>query len=260
MKMLIADPDQEFVNIVTYWLRSRGHQSSIARNAHEALERWRAEKPDLAIIDLTLPGADGADFCLQLRQTGTGLILVLTDPTHEDEEVRALEQGADEYLQKPISMRHLQARISALARRGRAMAGAAGSAVVVIGGASVNLTHYEVIRNGRHTRLTPTEGRLLQFLLSNAGHVVSASSIIEHIWGYEGTESRLIKTHIHHLRQKIEPDPDHPRFLLTFPTAGYLLRLQEAEPEDAPSTNEDAGVRGASSGFRSHQQLFSVGA
>lgn len=260
MKMLIADPDEEFVNIVAYWLRSRGHQFIIAHNAHEALERWRAETPDLAIIDPTLPESGGTDFCRRLRQSGIGLIMVLTDPTHEDEEVRALEQGADEYLHKPISMRQLQARITALARRGQGLVGAAANTIVAIGPTSINLTHYEVIRNGRHMRLTPIEGRMLQFLLSNAGHVVSANSIIEHIWGYEGTESKLIKTHIHHLRQKIEPDPDQPRFLLTFPAAGYLLRLQESEVEDMPPTTGGTGVRGASSRFQCSQTLFSVGA
>lgn len=260
MKILIADPDQEFVKIMTYWLRSRGHQFILAGDAHQALEHWRAETPDLAIIDLSLPDAGGADFCRELRQTGTGLILVLTDPAHEDEEVHALEQGADEYLQKPISMRHLQARITALARRGRALAGEGGNTIVAIGPTSINLTHYEVIRNGRHIRLTPTEGRLLQFLLSNAGHVVSSSSIVEHLWGYERGEPKLIKTHIHHLRQKIEPDPNHPRFLLTFPTAGYLLRLQEPESEDQPPTTGDASVREAFSRFRPDQRRFSLGA
>ncbi len=260
MKMLIADPDQEFVHIVTYWLRSRGHQSLLARTASQALDLWRTEKPDLAMIDLALPDAGGPAFCRQLRQTGTGLIVVLTDPTHEEEEVHALEQGADEYLQKPISMRQLQARITALARRGQALAGAAGNTIVTIGSASINLTHYEVIRNGRHMRLTPTEGRLLQLLLSNAGHVVSAGSIVEHIWGYEGVESKLIKTHIHHLRQKIEPDPDHPRFLLTFPTVGYLLRLRETDTEEAPPTNGENSVRAGFSRFQPHQPLESMGA
>jgi DNA-binding response OmpR family regulator len=260
MKILIADPDQEFVHIVTYWLRSRGHQSILARTAHQALDLWRVEKPDLALIDLALPEAGGPDFCRQLRQIGTGLIVVLTDPTHEEEEVYALEQGADEYLQKPISMRQLQARITALARRGQALAGSAGNTIITIGSASINLTHYEVTRNGRHMRLTPTEGRLLQFLLSNTGHVVSSGTIVEHIWGYEGVESKLIKTHIHHLRQKIEPDPDHPRFLLTFPTVGYLLRLQETDVEEAPPAGEDTSVRAGFSDFQPHQPLESLGA
>ena len=260
MKILIADPDQEFVHIVTYWLRSRGHQSILAHTASQALDRWRAETPDLAIIDLALPDAGGPDFCRQLRQTGTGLIVVLTDPTHEEEEVHALEQGADDYLQKPISMRHLQARITALARRGQTLFSAAGNALVAIGNASINLAHYEVIRNGRHMRLTPTEGRLLQYLLSNVGHVVPSGSIVEHVWGYEGVESKLIKTHIHHLRQKIEPDPDHPRFLLTFPTVGYLLRLQETDGEDAPPTSGDTDVRAGFSRFQPHQPLESLGA
>ena len=260
MKMLIADPDREFVSIVTYWLGSRGHQTLIAHEAKEALKHWLGEKPDLAVIDLNLPGAGGVDFCRQLRQAHTGIILVLTDPTQEEEEVDALEQGADDYLRKPISMRQLQARIMALARRARALLSEASATLVKIGPTSVNLARYEVTRNGRRARLTPIEGRLLQFLLSNAGHVVSAETIIQHIWGYENAEAHLIKTHIHHLRRKIEPDPARPRFLLTLPTVGYLLRVQGSETEDGPPTNGASGIRGASSSFEPPSEAFSRGA
>jgi DNA-binding response OmpR family regulator len=260
MKLLIADPDREFVSIVTYWLGSRGHQTIIAYDAKEALKRWLGEIPDLAVIDLSLPGAGRVDFCRQLRQAHTGLILVLTDPTHEEEEVHALEQGADDYLRKPISMRQLQARIMALARRAHAVLGEAHATLVKIGPTNVNLARYEVTRNGRRARLTPIEGRLLQFLLSNAGHVVSAETIIQHIWGYEHAEAHLIKTHIHHLRRKIEPDPTRPRFLLTLPTVGYLLRVQGSETEDGPPASGAAGMHSGAALLEPPSEAFSRGA
>ena len=211
-----------------------------AHNAQEALKHWFRETPDLVLIDLSLPGSGGVAFCRQLRQAHAGMMLVLTDPTSEEEEAHALEEGADDYLRKPVSMRQLQARIMALARRAQAMLGEASATFVKIGPTSVNLARYETIRNGRRTRLTPTEGRLLHFLLSNAGQVVSAETIIQHIWGYENAEARLVKTHIHHLRRKIEPDPTHPRFLLTLPSVGYLLRVQTSEAGDGPPDNEAA--------------------
>jgi len=234
MNILIADPDDEFVTILTYWLRSHGHTLLIARSADETLKLWRARAPELALIDLALPGVNGPEFCRSLRQAGVGIILVLTDPLHEEEEVRVLEEGADDYLPKPISMRQLQARINALGRRLRRMTDAGESGQVTIGPTTVHLARHEVIRNGRRYRLTPIEGRLLQLLVSNAGQVLSASTIVQRIWGYEGNEPHLIKAHIHHLRQKIEPDPDQPRYLLTLPTIGYILKL----PEQAEAREE----------------------
>jgi two-component system alkaline phosphatase synthesis response regulator PhoP len=160
--------------------------------------------------------------------------VVLSEPGREDEEVRALEQGADEYLAKPLSMRQVQARLNALGRRTRTFAAARNESQFQIGSTSVSLTRHEVIRDGRRYRLTPIEGRLLRLLVTNAGQVIPASTILQHVWGYEDNQSNLIKTHIHHLRQKIEPDPDKPRYLLTLPTVGYVLHLQEqAKPGDS---------------------------
>ncbi|HEY7349601.1 MAG TPA: response regulator transcription factor [Ktedonobacterales bacterium] len=235
MNILIADPDDEFVTILSYWLRSHGHDPLIAQNASETLKLWRERSPELALVDLALPGATGPEFCKRLRLEGRGLILVLTDPRQEEEEVRALEQGADDYLRKPISMRQLQARINALGRRAQTLSAARSDGQFKIGPSSVNMARHEVLRNGHHYRLTPTEGRLLHLLVANAGQVIPASTILQHIWGFEGHEPNLIKTHIHHLRQKIEPDPERPRFLLTLPTVGYILHLQEqAQPENLP--------------------------
>jgi DNA-binding response OmpR family regulator len=251
MNILIADPDQEFVTILSYWLRSHGHDFLVAQNASEALKLWRERSPEMVLIDLALPGAGGPEFCQRVRQEGMGLIVVLTEPRQEDEEVRALEQGADEYLAKPLSMRQLQARLNALGRRAQTFASARSDGQFKIGPTSVNLTRHEVIRNGRRYRLTPIEGRLLQLLVTNAGQVIPASTILQRVWGYEDNQANLIKTHIHHLRQKIEPDPEKPRFLLTLPSVGYILQLREqTQPEDAPS-DAASGVRSSVTFFHS---------
>lgn len=162
-----------------------------------------------------------------------------------------LEQGADDYLAKPISMRQLQARINALGRRAQKLAAASGSSQFKIGPTSVNLARHEVIRNGRRYHLTPTEGRLLQLLVSNAGQVIPTSTILQRVWGYEGNEPHLIKTHIHHLRQKIEPDPDRPRFLLTLPTVGYILHLQEQTRQDDTPPGAGSGGPNTASFYHS---------
>lgn len=247
MNILIADPDNEFVTILSYWLRSHGHNPLIAQDANETLNIWREQSPELALVDLALPGTNGTDFCQRLRLEGMGLILVLTDPRQEEEEARALEQGADDFLVKPVSMRQLQARINALGRRAQKFAAAASGSQVKIGPTSVNLARQEVTRNGRRYRLTPTEGRLLQLLISNAGQVLPTRTILQRIWSYEGSESALIKTHIHHLRQKIEPDPEKPRFLLTIPTIGYILHLQERPQQEDPPPGGGSSVGSATS-------------
>jgi DNA-binding response OmpR family regulator len=233
MQILIADPDGELVTILSYWLRSHGHDPLIAQNASETLKQWRERSPDLVVLDFALPGVNGPLFCRRLRQEGTGRIVVLTDPRQHEEEARALEEGADDYLAKPVSMRLLQARLNALGRRAQPGHPESCASQVKIGSTLVNLARYELIRNGRVLRLTPIEGRLLQLLLAHAGQVLPAGTILQRVWGDEDTSSSLIKTHIHHLRRKIEPDPDKPRFLLTLPTVGYLLSLQEPPPPAA---------------------------
>lgn len=234
MKMLIADPDQELVTLLAYWLGSHGHHPLIALDASGTLKLWHERSPELVLFDLSLPGANGPEFCQRLRLEGPGLIVVLGEPGREDEEVRSLEQGADAFVTKPLSMRQLQARLNALGRRARAFAAASNESQFQIGSTCVSLTHHEMIRDGHRFRLTPIEGRLLRLLISNAGQVIPASVILQRIWGCEDNQSDLIKTHIHHLRRKIEPDPDKPRFLLTLPTIGYILHLQEqARPTDS---------------------------
>ncbi len=250
MKILIADPDDELVTLLSYWLRTHGHAPLIAQNASETLKLWRERSPELVLLDLSLPGANGPEFCKRLRHEGVGLICVLTDPRHEEEEVRALEEGADEYLAKPVSMRQLQARINALGRRAQKFVAARSDGQFKIGPTSVNLARHEVTRNGRRYHLTPIEGRLLQLLISNAGQVLPTSTILQRIWGYEGNQANLIKTHIHHLRQKIEPDPEKPRFLLTLPTVGYILQLHEHEQSEEMPPGA-ANLRSTTSFFHS---------
>jgi DNA-binding response OmpR family regulator len=237
MTILIADPDDEFVFLLTYWLRRHGQIPLLAQDRHTTLHLWRTHCPEVVVVDLALPETGRTAFCRRLRETGRGRILVLTDPRSLDEEEDALEQGADDFLAKPISMRRVSAHVDALARRTQRLPEIPERDQVQIGPTSVRLMHLEVLRQGRRARLTPIEGRLLNLLVSHAGQVLPSSTILQRIWGDEGYEPHLIKVHIHHLRQKIEPNPQHPRFLLTIPTVGYLLHLQGLEDsQEVPSS------------------------
>lgn len=245
MQILIADPDREWVTILSYWFRSHGHDPLLAQDASETLTYWRERSPDLVVLDYALRGVKGPQFCQRLRQEGTGLIMVLTNPRQDEEEARALEQGADDYLAKPVSLHQLQAHINALGRRAQAGIPASSDHQFRIGSTLVNLTRYEIRCNGRCLRLTPIEGRLLQLLLANAGQVMPAGTLLQRIWGEEDSQSNLLKTHIHHLRQKLEPDPAKPRFLLTLPSVGYVLHLQEPTQPATSSPAAEASVRSA---------------
>ncbi|HEY7356235.1 MAG TPA: response regulator, partial [Ktedonobacterales bacterium] len=246
MKILIADSDREFVTILSYWLRSHGHTPLVAQDASELLTLWRERSPELILLDFALRGVKGPQFCQRLRQERTGLIMVLTNPCQVEEEARALEQGADDYLAKPVSLHRLQAHINALGRRPRqGIPAASSTSQFRIGSTLFNPAQSEVIRNGRHLRLTPLEGRLLHLLFANAGQVLPVSLIVQRIWGYEHGQINLIKTHIHNLRQKIEPDPSRPCFLLTLPSVGYVLHLQEQTQPEASSPDAEASVRSA---------------
>ena len=246
MQILIADPDREWVTMLSYWLRCHGHDPLVARDASELLTLWHERSPELLLMDFGLRGVKGPLFCQRLRQEGTGLIMVLTNPRQVDEEAQTLEQGADDYLAKPVSLHLLQAHINALGRRApQALPAASETSQFRIGSTLFNLARSEVIRHGRHLHLTPIEGRLLHLLFANAGQVLPASIILEHIWGYEDYNANLLKTHIHHLRQKIEPTPTRPCFLLTLPGVGYVLHLQEQPQQEAFSPDTEASILSA---------------
>jgi DNA-binding response OmpR family regulator len=245
MQILIADPDRELVTSLSYWLRSHGHIPLLAQDASDLLTLWRERSPERVLLDFALRGVKGSPFCQRLRQEGKGLIMVLTTPRQEEAEARALEQGADDYLARLISLHMFQARLNAFLRRAGQGLPASGDSHFRIGSTLLNLERSEVIRLGRHLYLKPIEGRLLQLLFANAGQFLPADIILQRIWGHEDHHANLLKLYIYHLRQEIEPDPGKPRFLLTLPGVGYVLHLEDHTPPDASSPAAEASVHSA---------------
>jgi DNA-binding response OmpR family regulator len=159
-----------------------------------------------------------------MRTETNSMVLILTAHDREDDEVRGLELGADDYLRKPFSPRQLLARIKALMRRSTSTRGATNSSAVKVGPMTLDAMRHEVVRDGVKVRLTPTESRLLHLLISHTGQVLTTDMIIERVWGYdEAGDSGLVKTHIRHIRQKVEPDPNTPQFIMTVPGVGYTF-------------------------------------
>jgi DNA-binding response OmpR family regulator len=221
MKILVVDDDPDLLAIVGFALTQAGFAVVKATDVPAAIRAFEAEIPDLAILDVNLPGGSGFDVCKALRQQSRVPIMMLTARGEEEDLVRALDLGADDYLTKPFSPRTLLARVRALLRR----AGLEASGSMTAGPLQLDLEAHSLrVADGTTVKLTKLETRLLQILLANAGHVVGTERLLTHVWGHRGSGDRqLLKQLVHRLRQKIEADPATPKFLQTESGAGYRL-------------------------------------
>ncbi|HEY7779182.1 MAG TPA: response regulator transcription factor [Ktedonobacterales bacterium] len=227
MKILVADDDRDLVDLLTFWLRGHGYEILRAYDGEQAIARWRDGKPDLVILDVEMPRVDGFEVCRRMSGESTALVMFLTCRERERDEVRALELGADDYLRKPFSPAQLLARLRALTRRARTTPSVSGATTITVGPITLDSMRHEVTRNGIKVRLTPIESRLLHLLLTHSGQVLTTDLIVERVWGYDGTgDTGLVKTHIRHLRQKVEPEPNTPQFIVTIPGVGYTFMAQ----------------------------------
>lgn len=227
MKILVADDDRDLVDLLTYWLRGYGYDILRAFDGEQAITRWREDKPDLVILDIEMPKVDGFEVCRRMTAESNALVLVLTCRDPEADEVRALELGADDYLRKPFGPRHLLARIRALTRRANTSAHVTSTSLVTAGPITLDSMRHEASRDGAKVRLTPTESRLLHLLLTHTGQVLTTDVIVERVWGYDDSgDTGLVKTHIRHLRQKVEPEPNAPQYIMTVPGVGYTFMAQ----------------------------------
>ena len=225
MKILVVDDDRELLNLVGFTLRQAGYLALEAADGEAALQVAAAEKPDLIVLDGSLPKLDGVEVLRRLRAQGNATpVMMLTVRAAEEDQVRALDAGADDYLTKPFSPRTLLARIRALLRRAgveRPQPLSAGELRLDIEAQSVS------VRGGPPVLLTRLELRLLQFLLANAGRTLPAERLTTHVWGHRGGDREadrgMLKQLVHRVRQKIERDPAQPRYLTTVAGVGYSL-------------------------------------
>ncbi len=192
-----------------------------AADVKSARVAFDAESPDLAILDINLPDGNGFEVCEAIREQSRIPVMMLTARGEEEDLVRALDLGADDYLTKPFSPRTLLARVKALLRRAGLETGGAMNA----GRLSLDLeAHALRVGEAAPMKLTKLETRLLQILIANADHVVSTERLLTHVWGHRGSGDRqLLKQLVHRLRQKIEDDPSAPAYLQTESGAGYRL-------------------------------------
>ena len=224
-RILVVDDERPIVELIRYNLRREGFDVEVAYDGHEAIERARATSPDLVILDLMLPYVDGLEVCRHLRaQGGRVPILMLTAKDAEHNRVVGLESGADDYVTKPFSPRELVARVRAILRRARDQSRPA-ETPLVCGSLALNTATHEVRLGDRLIDLTAKEFDLLRLLMSHPNRVFTRDFLLEQIWGYEYFGStRTVDMHISRLREKIEDDPDSPRFIVTLRGVGYKLK------------------------------------
>lgn len=225
MKIEVVDDDLELRHLIAFALRDAGYLIVEAGDGEDALKLFQQERPDLLILDVNMPRADGFEVLRRLRDSGARVpVMMLTVRAAEEDQVRGLDLGADDYLPKPFSPRTLLARVRALLRR----SGEIRESRTEAGDLTLDPEQRGVsVKGGEPVRLTALEWRLLQFLVANAGHTLPTERLTVHVWGRRGEGDRqMLKQLVHRLRRKLEEDPASPRYLRTVSGVGYTLSVQ----------------------------------
>jgi DNA-binding response OmpR family regulator len=242
-RVLVVDDEPHLVRAVRMYLELQGYTVFGAHSGEEALEAVRDKLPDLVILDVMMPGLDGFETLEELRRVSNVPVIMLTARGDEDQKVRGLSLGADDYVTKPFSQRELLARVQAVLRRAEQPALVAKTRIQVDADLAIDFDRGEVFVRGRPVRLTATEYRLLYHLASNPGRLMPTETLLARVWGYEyHEEDHYVRLYISYLRQKLEPDPSHPKYILTVPGLGYKFvdYSQPARPEAIASAPHDA--------------------
>jgi two-component system KDP operon response regulator KdpE len=224
-RILVVDDEVQILRAVRGIFEARGYVVDVAQDAASALDSLMRSTPDLVILDLTLPDADGKDLCGQVRTWLSVPILVLSVRSDEADKIGALETGADDYLTKPFSAGELVARVRALLRR--AQGGAVATPSVEFGDIVVDVGAHSVTRNGELVSLTPIEFDVIALLARYADRLVTWNQIREAVWGQDAiVDSATLRVHVSNLRRKVEPHASVPRYILTEPGVGLRLNTR----------------------------------
>jgi two-component system KDP operon response regulator KdpE len=221
-RALLVEDDPNIVDLVRSNLAVRGFDTVVSTDGMRALQLLETEEPDIVLLDLMLPEADGFDLCRQIRERSAVAVIVVSARGGERDKVTALNMGADDYMTKPFSVEELLARITATLRRTRAVGAAEpGPSIVTAGDIVIDLTRQQVTKRGQPVHLTPTEFALLRELVTNRGKLLSHAHLLRRVWGYGyQTETEYVRVYVRRLRAKLEGDDAEP-LIVTAPRAGY---------------------------------------
>lgn len=224
MKALVVDDDRVLADVLAFTMKKEGYDILLAHDGKTAIHRWKEDKPDLIILDVNMPRLDGFEVCRKIRQESNVPIILLTVRAEEDDIVKGLEIGADDYVVKPFSPRQLVARAQAVVRRVRQTPDIP---IQKLGKITYRHKRREVQIEGKKAiSLTPLENRLFHYLMINAGQVMTKDSIIDHVWGPMGGDRDMLRQLVHRLRTKIEEDSSQPEYIQTVSGLGYGLKTE----------------------------------
>ncbi len=221
-RILVVDDDPQIRRVLKVTLSGQGFEVDDAKHGEEALDKLRASRFDLVLLDINMPGMSGLDVCRAIRAGSEIAIIMLTVRDNESDTVEALDAGADDYVTKPFKPSELSARIRAALRRSPGGQGPSGR--LVLGPTTIDFDTREVTSRGRQVRLTPKEFDLLRYLVTHANRVLSHRQLLQAVWGPDyGDQVDYLRVVVNQLRKKIEPKPANPTYLLTEPWVGYRL-------------------------------------
>ncbi len=222
-RVLIVEDEVSFSDALSFMLRKEGFEVAVAADGKSGLELFNGQGADLVLLDVMLPGISGTEVCRQLRQVSKVPIIMLTAKDGEIDKVVGLELGADDYVTKPFSSRELVARVRAVLRRQSAVEDVdPGSSELKSGPVVMDVDRHIVTVEGKEVKLPLKEFELLELLLRNSGRVLTRMQLIDRVWGsdYVG-DTKTLDVHVKRLRAKVEPDPAHPRHIITVRGLGY---------------------------------------
>ncbi|HLX59134.1 MAG TPA: response regulator transcription factor [Ktedonobacteraceae bacterium] len=225
--ILTADDDPQLLRLITRNLQLEGYVVLSASDGQQALEEIERSTPDLVLLDVMMPKMDGFTVCQRVREFSAVPIIIVTARGQDQEKVRGLDLGADDYLTKPFSVDELLARVRAVLRRTQFSAKESAQGLqtsISTGDLTIDYSQHLVTKAGKEIPLTPTEYNIIAYLAQNAGRIITQDLLLEHVWGAEYLgESHMLQVNINRLRHKLEADPSQPRYILTKIGVGYSL-------------------------------------
>lgn len=228
--ILAVDDEPRVLKLLKANLESSGYAVLTAADGEQALQTMERELPDLVLLDLMLPKMDGYAVCRRLREFSAVPVIMLTARSAQVDLLHGFEVGADDYLTKPFSITELLVRVQAVLRRSKWPEEIVSRQGFKAGPIEIDFAQHLVTAAGNTVKLTPTEYRLLAYMASNANRVLMHRELLRAVWGPEyGEETEYLRVYMRYLRQKLEPEPSKPQYLLTQPGAGYMLHQPEED-------------------------------
>lgn len=235
--ILVVDDEPQIRRVLRATLSSNGYDVVEAKNGEEAIETVLRERPNLILLDVNMPGMNGLEACSKIRLSFDGPIIMVTVRNSEQDKIRALDSGADDYVVKPFATGELLARIRAALRR---FSSEEPTPRVELPGLCIDLEKRLVEVRGERVHLTPKEFDVLRLLVTHLGKPLTHKRLLQIVWGPDhGEETENLRVVITQLRKKIEKDPVHPRYILTEPWVGYRLELPSTASEERPAAKRE---------------------